>query len=130
MVESALALVFGTLMIVGGIDMLRISYVTVAGQYVLCETARWSTIGTTLPGLTRTESIKQILRDRAAVFGLQTTDANIRICAIDDINCTIDDPQGSGKEVYLAAKFPIRFLVAKYTLDYEVGTFAKNEPFS
>ena len=130
LIEATVGILAGLFLILLGIDLIRLTYVNFAGNYVVNEAARWSTYGETLPGLDRIASIKSFTKDTGDSFGLKIEDEQIHICPTSNPDCIVESAGGSQQFFTIRVTYPVQ-LLAFFREQFSFGfeAVAKNEPF-
>lgn len=131
MVEAALSLLVLVFIVLGAIDVLRVSIHLESGQYAVNEAARWATYGDLYGGAaSRTESLKLKVRDVAGSIGLRIDPANVDVCPMPLGSCSPESTLDSGSFFMVRARTNFAFLsLAGFTQPILFEAVDQNEPF-
>ncbi len=131
-VEAAFAISGLLLFLLVAVDLLRVSYISLAGQYVVERSVHWGAMGTVLPGLTREDSIRQNALTLSQQFGIPLDAGQIRVCrlSLDDPQCTTESAGAPGESYYIRFAYRTRLVVGGYPLVLNFLAADTNEYFS
>jgi hypothetical protein len=137
LVEASIGIATLLLVLIIGINLVRIGYVNVAARYSLNKTARWALLGEqldrdvsgTMTTLSRIDSIKRKLTEYATPLGLKVTPSDITVCPIADPNCSTEDAGGPGDLFIINWDYNEHLPLWGKVFPFEFTAFARNENF-
>lgn len=95
MAETAISLLVFIAIILGGVDLLIVGFRVATTQYALNVTGRWATLGRRIEDppssgtfLNREQSIVKRVRDDAAKYGVDLSQADFEICPSTGCACS------------------------------------------
>lgn len=129
--EAAIAIGLLLFILVLGCDFLRFCYTCLAGQYTVSTAARWAAYGEVLPGEpTRLASVKAKVRSIGQSFGLTITDHQIRICPVNEPDCTQESQLLSEELFVIRLTYPMTILLfSEGAFTHVFEAIGANEPF-
>jgi hypothetical protein len=133
--EGSLGLTLFFFLLIVGFDVIRMTYVSLGGQFAVDRTVRWASLGEKLVRdagsgpveLDRIASIKQKLIESAAPFGLSPNADDIRICPVSDLSCSSDDLGASRALFRIEWRYSARLVCWPRTYDFKFHAYGQNE---
>ena len=127
MVEAAATAPLFIILLLMGIETVRLSYSTLSLQYAANTGVRYASLMTAPMGITREDAVRAATR-AATLIPFQNSHLNM--CLASNPNCTTPDLGNPGDSVLLRIRFPFQFLGGLFTLPITVSAVARNEPFT
>lgn len=129
LVEFSMVVGIFFMMSVGFVDVMRLGYMKFAFQRAVTDAAHWGAVGTTLPAMSRVDSIKTRFTEYANGMGLDVDPAKLRICPLLDPECSTDDAAGPNQHFILRYDHPTMLFAIPMAMTLTSGIAARNEPF-
>lgn len=117
------------MMSIGFVDVMRLGYMSFALQRAVTDAAHWGAVGTSLPSMSREDSIKVRFSEFAAGMGVDVDTTNLRICPLLDPNCTTNNAAGPNQYFIVRYDHPTMLFALPMSMTLASGTAARNEPF-
>ncbi len=129
-VEAAATAPLFILLLLMGIETVRLSYSTLSLQYAANTGIRYASLMTAPTGQTREQAVRATTR-AATLIPYQSND--LTLCLASDLlstgSCSPNNLGNTGDEIAMRIAFPFRFLGGLVTLPITVTAVARNEPF-
>lgn len=137
MVEYAFTIGALLFVLIGLMDLSRLTFQKIALNYSMSSAARWGILGLTLTDpsnrsvkLSRERSIEEKLRSIAAGYGMEITPAEIRICPSSQPNCITDNAGGPNSMTVITVNKSVPMIFKSFALGISSSILIKNEPYS
>lgn len=137
-IEAAIITPVFFLIILGVVDLARLSYTQTTLQYALSQTSRWGSLRQGSGGATREELIMNHIKKSAGEFGVKVEDSDIYLCAKDLLQhftlpleiCRWEAPDNAGKpEQYVKMMVNAKFTSLIFgQVTVQAATISRNEP--
>lgn len=130
MAEAALALAFYMFLLISVFEFGRLSYVVLAGNYSVSQTARWAAMGERDAGFSKVQSIVNRLEELGTTTGININPDNISLCPLDNVGeCNVlENPSDSGEAFELIYRHIISIsFFGDINLTFQ--SIITNEPF-
>ena len=118
--------------VVVAIDLVRVSYISLAGQYAIDEAVRWGAIGSTLPGMTREASIKETLKRISAGYSMPVDLSGVKICRLSlaDPLCIVESAGNPGEPFAVQMSYNTRLLFGGINFSLSFLSVGTNEEYA
>lgn len=130
MLEATLAVALGLFLLIGSIELLRISYIRLSARYSVAQAARWASM-LQFSGAEedRVAAIQQDVFRRAKQLGVRFHQAHVRICPLEYRRCRTQ--RGGGAEQFFIVSLEFSeplLLFPDYVIHQRLEAVAQNEP--
>ena len=125
LLETAISLIIFAFILLFGVDLLRISYVSASIQSSIFQAGR---AGIVAPALNRINVIEQTAQQRADALGVSINTSDILVCPENDLSCSTSEPGDVNQFIHIRLNHSVPMIVfGGHTINLKAEVLVRNE---
>lgn len=128
-IETAISSFVFFFILLAGVNLVMASFHILGLQHAVFKGSRYAILGGEMPGRSREESIKEVIRNTAAIYSLKLNPNQISICPIGAMPCGVDNAGLQEELVAISATIRAGVFTGYLSFPYTAQTVVRNEPF-